>query len=98
MDDLLDAWRQYLSETGNKHEYCIEKYRVIECDYLIKYNPSIPEELYSQIGLPKECTIESPFISCIKYPSKVLDYIKAKNWKEVEAAAIGSLDEKMELV
>ncbi|RCH99423.1 hypothetical protein CU097_015346 [Rhizopus azygosporus] len=98
LEDLLDAWHQYLNESSNKHEYCLEKHHVIECGYSIKRNPTIPEEVYNQVGLSKECTIENPLISCIKFSSKVLDYMKAKSWKGVEAAVIGSQDEKLELL
>ncbi|CAO3667671.1 unnamed protein product [Rhizopus stolonifer] len=98
LEDLLDAWRQYLSASSDKHKYCIEKYHIIECGYSIKCNPKIPEELYNQIGLSEECTVESPFISCFSYCSKILDYMKTRAWKEVESAVIGSQDEKLELV
>lgn len=98
LEDLLDAWRQYLSASGDKHEYCLEKYHIIECGYSIKCNPKISEELYNQIGLSGECTVESPFISCFSYCSKILDYMKTRAWKEVESAVIGSQNEKLELV
>ncbi|CEI86246.1 hypothetical protein RMCBS344292_00689 [Rhizopus microsporus] len=98
LEDLLDAWRQYLSASGDKHEYCLEKYHIIECGYSIKCNPKISEGLYNQIGLSGECTVESPFISCFSYCSKILDYMKTRAWKEVESAVIGSQNEKLELV
>jgi hypothetical protein len=68
-------------ESSDNHEYCLEKYHVIECGYSIKCNPKIPEELYSQISLPKEYVIESPLISCVKHSNKVLNYMKVKSWK-----------------
>lgn len=95
---MIDAWRQYLSASSDKHEYCLEKYHIIECGYSIKCNPKIPEELYNQIGLSEECIVESPFISCFSYCSKILDYMKTRTWKEVESGVIGSQDEKLELV
>ncbi|EIE86408.1 hypothetical protein RO3G_11119 [Rhizopus delemar RA 99-880] len=98
LEDLLDAWRHYLSASNDKYEYCLEKYHIIECGYSIKCNPKIPEELYNQIGLSEECIVESPFISCFSYCSKILDYMKTRAWKEVESAVIGSQDEKLELV
>ncbi|RCH83248.1 hypothetical protein CU098_007420, partial [Rhizopus stolonifer] len=98
LEDLLDAWLQYLSASSDKHKYCLEKYHIIECGYSIKCNPKIPEELYNQIGLSEKCTVESPFISCFSYCSKILDYMKTRAWKEVESAVIGSQDEKLELV
>lgn len=98
LEDLLDTWRQYLNASSNKHGYCLERYHIIECGYSIKCNPKIPEELYNQIGLPDKCTVESPFISCFKYCSKILDYMKSRAWKEVEFAVIGSHDEKAEIV
>ncbi|KAI7905315.1 uncharacterized protein BX663DRAFT_585785, partial [Cokeromyces recurvatus] len=96
--ELLDAWRHYLSASSDKHEYCLEKHHIIECGYSIKCNPKIPEELYNQIGLSEEHTIESPFISCFSYCSKILDYMKTRAWKEVESAVTDSQDEKLELV
>ncbi|KAG2204545.1 hypothetical protein INT47_012604 [Mucor saturninus] len=98
LEDLLDAWRQYLSACSHKHEYCLEKYHIIQYGYSIKCNPDIPDELYSQFGLSDNCTIESPFIRCSTYSNKIINYMTTKTWNEVELAVIGSLNEKEGLV
>ncbi|KAI8077271.1 uncharacterized protein B0P05DRAFT_471261, partial [Gilbertella persicaria] len=91
-EDLWDAWRQFL-KCCCCHDFCPEKYHVIECGYSIKCKPSIPQQLYDHLDTAT-VTINSPFKQHPEYSLAVLEALKPlpKNWKAARKAVVNPED------
>jgi hypothetical protein len=57
-EDAWEAWDQYL-DSNISHDFCLEKYHVIECGYSIKCNLRVPEELLQFVNTDNH-TITTP--------------------------------------
>lgn len=81
-EDLWDAWRQFM-DCCSCHDFCPEKYHIIECGYSIQCKPNIPQQLYDHLDVNAE-TIKNPFKQHVKYSFTVLDTLKnlPEKWKE----------------
>lgn len=83
--DIWSAWRQYLDDC-ECHTHCLEKYHVIQCDYMIKCSPHLPGELYEHI----QCNDEKEprvFSSSREYIRKIFDAVdKRATTKELRNA------------
>ncbi|CAO3699127.1 unnamed protein product [Rhizopus stolonifer] len=84
-EDLWDAWRQYM-ESCSCHEFCPEKYHVIECGYSIKCSSQTTEALYDHLGTSVH-KIKSPFQSCPQFTFTACNILKdmtESNWRETK--------------
>lgn len=72
--DFWDAWGQYM-DICECHQFCLERYHVIQCGYSIKCQPHIPQELYDQLGTDSQI-ITSPFKTNQQYTTHVLNAFK----------------------
>ncbi|KAI8370260.1 hypothetical protein BD560DRAFT_489820 [Blakeslea trispora] len=82
-EDLWDAWRQYI-ESCTCHEFCPEKYHVIECGYSIRCNSQMKEMLQDHLEVNSH-KIKSPFQSCSEFTFAACDILRNMtelNWRE----------------
>ncbi|EIE84400.1 hypothetical protein RO3G_09110 [Rhizopus delemar RA 99-880] len=73
-EDVWEAWGQYL-DSNISHDFCLEKYHIIECGYSIKCNPRVPEELMQFVNTDNH-TITTPFKGCTEYTSVVISAMR----------------------
>ncbi|KAI8375757.1 hypothetical protein EDC96DRAFT_306210 [Choanephora cucurbitarum] len=73
-EDLWDAWRQFM-ECCCCHDFCLEKYHVIECGYSIKCKPMVTQQLLNHLDIGYT-TIASPFKQYETYSFSVLEALK----------------------
>lgn len=68
------------------HEFCLEKYHVIQCGYSIKCQPHLAQELYDQLGSDAHI-VSSPFTTNGNYTINTLNAFKnLTNLEEIEDA------------
>ncbi|KAG1168488.1 hypothetical protein G6F70_009090 [Rhizopus microsporus] len=86
--DFWDAWGQYM-DICECHQFCLERYHVIQCGYSIKCQPHIPQELYDQLGTDSQI-ITSPFKTNQQYTTHVLNAFKnMTNMEDIQEAIKG---------
>ncbi|KAG1457852.1 hypothetical protein G6F46_006691 [Rhizopus delemar] len=81
-EDVWEAWGQYL-DSNISHDFCLEKYHIIECGYSIKCNPRVPEELMQFVNTDNH-TITTPFKGCTEYTSVVISAMRTGNMEAIE--------------
>ncbi|RCH81236.1 hypothetical protein CU098_004429 [Rhizopus stolonifer] len=94
-EDVWEAVRQYL-EASTTHDFCLEKYHIIKCGYLIKCDPSLPNELWAYFN-NNDHTIATPFQTYSQYTASVLTIMRKNNIKAIEKA-IKSIEEAEESI
>ncbi|KAG1448005.1 hypothetical protein G6F46_011182 [Rhizopus delemar] len=87
-EDFWDVWRQFM-DCCCCHDFCPEKYHIIECGYSIQCKPNVPQQLYDRLNV-NAAIIKNPFKQHAKYSFAVLDTLKnlLEKWKEARKAVV----------